>query len=147
MPKPIRTGLQGADRGDLMCTKRCSRCSRERPVHAFGADRSRSDGLTRYCRDCRRRSNKPAPASKHQDVPLTRGRTLRVALHEGDADRLVLSIVHGSGRVADSALVLPAAKLPALQAALHKLRDTHNTMEVTRGDMSLSDHQGGGECK
>lgn len=32
--------------------KRCDRCRETKPVSAFGVDRSRKDGLRRYCRSC-----------------------------------------------------------------------------------------------
>lgn len=121
-------------------TKRCSRCGRSRPLEAFGADRSRSDGLTRYCRDCRsRKIARIAPSATHQDVPLTRGRTLRVALHDGEARRLVLSVMRSDGRAIDSAIVLPSSALHELRGALAKLNDTHRAVEVTRGDNTPSE--------
>jgi len=58
-----------ADRSAIEWTeatcKRCARCQTLRPHEAFARDRSRSDGLTYWCRDCRnsraRKAYRPIP--------------------------------------------------------------------------------------
>ena len=62
--------------------KHCPDCEREKPIYAFGIDRSRSDGLNLYCRTCIRKKRqetrqktphakpKPPLAKTHPNQPL-----------------------------------------------------------------------------
>jgi len=38
--------------------KRCFRCGRQKKLDSFGRDRSRSDGLNVYCRECANRKSR-----------------------------------------------------------------------------------------
>ena len=52
-------------------TKRCSRCSETKRRTRFAADRSRPDGLTYWCADCRNARSRAAYAPKGR--PTRRG--------------------------------------------------------------------------
>ena len=48
--------------------KWCPQCQQHLPVAVFGADRSRVDGLTAYCRRCHRLDNRRRYAAAHPGV-------------------------------------------------------------------------------
>lgn len=61
-------------------TKTCARCREMKPVEAFAVDRSRRDGRTYWCRDCRNARSR----AKHRPVlPMKRprGRSYADARH------------------------------------------------------------------
>lgn len=61
--------------------KRCSKCGRNRDTKNFGRDKYRKDGLTHWCLDCRRESNK---ATQRRYAEANKQRAER--LGQGDAD-------------------------------------------------------------
>lgn len=53
--------------------KRCSSCATEKPLGAFGSNRSRADGLAYDCRECRsRKSRTPKERARARSVQVKR---------------------------------------------------------------------------
>ena len=44
--------------------KFCPGCQTFKPLHHFGSNRSRNDGLTSYCRLCTRKMQRKAPTNR-----------------------------------------------------------------------------------
>ena len=77
-----------------MSTERCSKCKQNKPVSEFHKDRSRSSGVQRYCKQCKKRVDVHGTKEnqgkffvyylpKERYIGMTKNFNKRIKKHEG----------------------------------------------------------------